>query len=166
MKTITSLFLASVAFTASLALTPQAAARDLSIVGSIETTAGGYTVLEYPYIAGWVHGDGHARHLGRYALAIEGTVNVAANTTLGTFSIVAANGDKLIGTLAGTGTPTGVTNELLIVELMTIESGTGRFKGASGTITMSRLADITTVFTSGTIEGTITVPDNRGHHRN
>jgi hypothetical protein len=45
-----------------------------------------------------------------------------------------------------------------IVEINTITGGTGRFEGAKGPFTLERLLGVTTGFTSGSFQGTITSP--------
>jgi hypothetical protein len=39
-----------------------------------------------------------------------------------------------------------------------METRTGRFEGAAGSFTLERTLDLTTLLTSGSFEGTITVP--------
>ena len=56
-------------------------------------------------------------------------------TAIGKFTFIAANGDQLSGTFVGEGVfmpPNTVTR----TERATIENGTGRFAGATGTFTM------------------------------
>jgi hypothetical protein len=51
------------------------------------------------------------------------------------------------------------------VEIDTIKGGTGRFAAALGSITIKRLVDLTTGFTSGSIQGIILFPGGRhGDH--
>jgi hypothetical protein len=162
MKSITSMSLALIAFTASMVMLPNASARALSLVGTVETTED-HTVSP-PIMAVALAGAGQAMHLGRYALNLEVVVQLATGKSTGTFAIDAGNGDKLTGTVTGFGAWTGVPNEVSIVEILTIVSGTGRFAHATGTITIRRLASDITWNSTGSIEGTIIVPDNRAHH--
>jgi hypothetical protein len=164
MKSIISPLLAALALTVSIAATPQAVARDLTIIGTLDAFED--VEIEFPVLTAKVYGAGHAHHFGRYSLYVDVTVDMRSSTSVGTFSLDVGNGDRLIGTSAGiSGTETNVPNVYLLVEVLTIESGTGRFKGASGAITITRLANSDTLLSSGTIEGTVTVPSNRGHHR-
>jgi hypothetical protein len=52
----------------------------------------------------------------------------------GTTTLVAANGDKLFGTVSGAGTVNLATGQASGVNVVTITGGTGRFTGASGTL--------------------------------
>jgi hypothetical protein len=114
---------------ASLGLA-QTAARggtDLPFRGSYSS------VIEVPppSAAGTV--EGTATHLGRFTGTV--TAEVTGNTGIGKFTFLAANGDQLSGTFVGEGVfmpPNTATR----TERATIENGTGRFAGATGTFTM------------------------------
>ncbi len=84
------------------------------------------------------------------------TVPALSATNLATF--VAADGSSLSAEGTGQGTPTGTPGIISIVETLAIKSGTGRFEGASGTITIRRLVNRATFESSGTIEGLIRLP--------
>ena len=155
--------LALVAFTASIIMVPHAAARALSLVGKVETTED--HVVSASAMSVTLEGAGQATHLGRYALKLEVVVQLTTGLSTGTFMIDAGNGDKLIGTVTGSGVWTGVPNEVSIVEILTIVSGTGRFVHATGTVTIRRLASDITWNSSGTLDGTVIVRDNSGHHQ-
>ena len=71
---------------------------------------------------------------------------------------VAANGDRIDTTIAGSGQPTGTPGEFRITDIHTVIGGTGRFAGAHGQFTVERLASGITFATSGSFEGTITSP--------
>ena len=96
--------------------------------------SGSYTsVIEVPppSAAGTV--EGTAAHLGRFTGRL--TAEVTGNTATGKFTFIAANGDQLSGTFVGEGVfmpPNTATRN----EVATIENGTGRFAGATGTFTM------------------------------
>ena len=161
MKSIIPLFFTLAAFSATLASPPTT--RDFSVVGSIETTD--EVVFNFPAMTmnSTVDGAGQASQLGRYAFHMEVEVDLITETSAGTFSIEAADGDQLTGTVTGIGADTIEENVFQLTELLTIEGGTGRFEGASGTITLVRIANAVTQLGVGTIEGTVTVPGNRGH---
>jgi hypothetical protein len=159
MKSIISLFLALAAFSAAIASPPTT--RDLPVVGSIETTDDVDVI--FPTLTSTVDGAGQASQLGRYAFLMQVEVDLITDTSTGTFSIEAANGDQLTGTVTGIGADTIEENVFLLTELLTIEGGTGRFEGASGTITLVRVANAVTQLGVGTLEGTVSVPGNSGH---
>ena len=112
-------------------------------VSPAQTDAGGGTDLPFrgsytsvvevppPSAAGTV--DGTASHLGRFTGIV--TAEVSGNSGIGKFTFTAANGDQLSGTFVGEGVfmpPNTATR----TERATIDNGTGRLAGATGTFTM------------------------------
>jgi hypothetical protein len=95
---------------------------------------GSYTsVIEVPPPSARGTVEGTATHLGRFTGTA--TAEVDGNFATGKFTFIAANGDQLSGTFLGEGVfmpPSTVTR----TERATIENGTGRFAGATGTFTM------------------------------
>ena len=78
---------------------------------------------------------GVATHLGKYSFHSDavGVFSGGEVVVDGTFTVVAANGDQLTGTIATT-TPVSVVTEVhTTTALLTITGGTGRFADASGT---------------------------------
>jgi hypothetical protein len=98
-------------------------------------------------------GGGNATHLGQFTATVTAVVS-ATGTSTGSFNFTAANGDQLFGTIEGTGVliEPGVAR---VTEVATIEGGTGRFEGATGTFTMVRFDTISTSTGSGTFDGSI-----------
>jgi hypothetical protein len=77
--------------------------------------------------------SGVSSHLGKYTLRLQGVGTRSADGTVtgsGTVTIVAANGDRLMGTFTGTGSSQAPR------VVVTITGGTGRFASASGTLTV------------------------------
>ena len=103
-------------------------------------------------------GTGIATHLGRFTATYEVDVDLSSGSGIGVLQFIAANGDRIFTTLVGQGTPTGTPGINLIVEVNTITGGTGRFTNAKGSFTVERLVDLTTGFTSGSFNGTISSP--------
>src|SRR5437867_5013609 len=87
---------------------------------------------------------------------LEFTVNLADGTGSGPVHFIAANGDAIFTMAAGESEPTSTPGVFRIVEIRTITGGTGRFANAKGSITVERLTDLNTGFTSGSFHGTIT----------
>ena len=102
-------------------------------------------------------GTGNATHLGRFILSADFTVTRATGNATGTATWTAANGDEIFGIVVGHGDV--VFPIVTITETHTIAGGTGRFADASGTIRISRSANILTGLSSGTLSGEI----NLGH---
>ena len=152
-------------FAASLALAvlavlglvgPVAAGEQVPFKGSLEgldTT----TPLDPPFVAVTVEATGKATHLGNFTLTISATVNRAIGAGTGTFVFTAANGDTVFGIQTGQATLTA-PGVLTIVENRIITGGTGRFAGATGSFTGTRLKDLVTGETIGVFEGTISHP--------
>ena len=103
-------------------------------------------------------GEGIATHLGRFTLTWHFTVNTVAGSGTGPVHFIAANGDSIFTTAAGTSEPTSTPGVFHIMEVQTITGGTGRFANAKGSFIVDRLTDLNTGFTSGSFHGAITSP--------
>ena len=99
-------------------------------------------------------GTGTATYLGKYTEHATFQVDVRTGSATGTATFTAANGDTLTASVVGQGTSTGPTTRS-IVEVYTITGGTGRFAGATGTLTLKRTLDLTTGVSTGTFSGAI-----------
>ncbi len=80
---------------------------------------------------------GAATHLGEYTAHVEATGTLTPEGTVlatGTQTTVADNGDQLTGPVTITG-PAPSTTVHQTTAVMTVTGGTGRFAGASGTLT-------------------------------
>jgi hypothetical protein len=92
---------------------------------------------------------------------LNATVNLVNGSSAGVFVLVFNNGDVIHGSFTGLGGPTG-PNEGHIVENPTINGGTGRFEGATGSLTLDRIVDQSTLPAfeshSGTLRGKISIP--------
>ena len=96
--------------------------------------------------------EGTATHLGRFTAESLDVVDMATSTSTGTFDFTAANGDRLLTTSVGKEDrfiPPDVSHVSLV---LTITGGTGRFAGASGSLTARQVNTIDGV--AGTSSGT------------
>ena len=141
-----------------------AAAGLLPFKGTLEGRHISRTPLDPPYVFDRFKAEGQATQLGQFGLVIEATVNFGARpvTGAGTYTFIAANGDRLVADHTGFSALVG-PGVVLITEHAVIDPdrSTGRFAGAEGTFTVARLADAATGVggrTVGTVEGTISVP--------
>jgi len=102
-------------------------------------------------------GTGIATHVGQFSFTQTWTVDVTTGILTGTAQWFAANGDSISTTIKGSGEmiEPGVFK---ITDVNTITGGTGRFAGARGSFTMTKLASAVTFLTSGSFDGSITPP--------
>jgi hypothetical protein len=156
MKTISSL---AAIFLIALFASPVPAGQQVPFNGSwasVETYEVQFPIL---FVTGTA--TGNATQAGRYTATYEEQVDIGVNfgSSVGTITLIAANGDSIFATQTGQGDPTPEDpNIISIVEVSTITGGTGRFAGATGTFTIERVADQTTGISSGSFSGTISSP--------
>ena len=127
-----------------LAQTQAQGATELPFSGSFTI------VIDVPPPSARGTAEGTATHLGRFTGTLAAEVT-SESTSTGTFTFTAANGDQLSGTFVGQGVFIP-PNTARITEVATIENGTGRFAGATGTFTMVRFDTID--FSTGKATGT------------
>ena len=107
-------------------------------------------------VAGSATGIG--THVGQFSFTYQLTVTLANGTATGSAQSIAANGDSIYSTVAGSSERTATPGVSSITEINTITGGTGRFAGAQGSFTVERLINQITGLTSGSFHGTITSP--------
>jgi hypothetical protein len=100
---------------------------------------------------------GIASLVGEFSFTYTVTVNLANGTATGSAQLIAANGDSIFSTIAGSSELTG-PGLSTITEINTLTGGTGRFAGAQGVFIVDRLLNLVTGPTSGSFHGTITAP--------
>jgi hypothetical protein len=145
--------------------TPAAAGEQVPFKGTLE---GSYAVVVNPgpppvgTFEG--SGSGKATHLGRFTYEFPHEVNFGSvpPAGIGTYTFTAANGDTLVAIFVGFSTPVepGV---VLVEEEALIVDGTGRFAGATGSFTVTRLVDQVNRTTVGSFTGTISSPGAAKH---
>jgi hypothetical protein len=135
-----------------------AASKAKHVHGTIleATEAGPIQAGPPPISVRHLEGEGTASHLGRFTVVADFTLNLATATGSGSVTYTAANGDVLTGTVTGQAVVGG--GIAVVTETVTITGGTGRFAGATGTLTVTRRVVMATGVSSGTIDGTITLP--------
>ena len=133
-----------------------AATKAKRIHGTLEATETGvFRPGTPPLSVRHLEGTGTASHLGRFTVVADFTLNLATFTGGGSVTYTAANGDVLTGTATGRAVVGG--GIAAVTETVTITGGTGRFAGATGTLTLVRRVVQATGTSSGTIEGTIMI---------
>jgi hypothetical protein len=141
----------------ALALPMQAAAKDrLPLKGSESGTFQLLGPCETSGMILQVTGTGHSTQLGNYSGRYRECLDPATGAvTRGTFTLTAANGDKVFGTYGGQAVPTDDPSVVAYEDPGVIKGGTGRFAGAGGSMTTSGLANLATGEYSGTVTGSV-----------
>lgn len=132
------------------------AEKELMLKGSIESVE--TYEINPPIMHVTASGSGQATQFGQFTVSYEVDVNLETVAGTGSAQFVAANGDSIFAAGTGQATATNTPGVFNIVEEYTITGGTGRFAGASGSITLDRQVDTNTGATSGTIRGNIVLP--------
>ncbi len=105
---------------------------------------------------------GTASQIGPFTYTETATVDLATGLSSGVFQLVAANGDVINGSFVGRTLPEDIPKGSHFIGLLTITSGTGRFQGATGGLTVDRLFDNTNLpaflLGYGSLTGTISTP--------
>jgi hypothetical protein len=145
-----------------------AAADGVPFNGKLEGRHISRTPVAPPVVFDRFEAVGQGTQLGQFKLVIEATVDFGVRpvTGAGTYTFTTANGDRLVAEHTGSSALV-VPGTVLITEHAVIDPdrSTGRFAGREGTFTVERLADAATGVggvTTGSFEGTISVPNTRG----
>ncbi len=132
---------------------PAAADQPVPFKGSIQAFET-YQV-QFPTLSVNAIGTGTATHLGRFTVMYQVEVDLLTGGGPASIQFVAANGDTILATGMGQGSPTQDPAVGSIVETYTITGGTGRFAGATGSFTVRRLVNLVSGITSGSFDGTL-----------
>lgn len=154
-STVTALLLLIV-LASTVFAAPRASERELLLKGSLETTETQQAVFPTVFVNGT--GSGNATQLGLYTMSYQAQVNIPTLAGLTSATLVAADGSSLFVEGTGQGTLTATPGIVSIVETYTIMGGTGRFEGATGSITVERVLNRATGISFGTISGIIVLP--------
>jgi hypothetical protein len=103
------------------------------------------------------NGSGEATELGRFTASYQMEANLLDMSLSESVSFAGANGDSLQANAVGQAIEDRTPGMFNIVQIYTITDGTGRFAGASGTLTLKRLVSITVGVASSTFEGYIII---------
>ena len=135
--------------------TVPSSSQPLPFQGSLQATD--TDTLAFPILTVHLEGGGTATQIGAYTAVFDFTANLATPDVpaAGTFTLRAANGDTITGSLSGRAQiADGIAT---VVETMTITGGTGRFASSTGSFTVRRTVVQATGVTSGSLDGTITL---------
>ena len=115
-------------------------------------------VINFPLMSVGGSGSGQATQLGVFTIQYEGQINLLDRSGVSSVHFVAANGESVYANATGQALESGTPNVYNVVEIFKITGGTGWLTNASGTITMHRVSNTTTGYSSGTFEGIILIP--------
>ena len=101
----------------------------------------------------FVETSGQATHVGAYSYSARECVNFATSTYSGAWELTAANGDKLIGTYAGSFEVVGT--DIAYEQENTVTGGSGRFAEAEGSFDVGGIASTLDFSDVQVLEGTI-----------
>lgn len=101
------------------------------------------------------NGSGEATELGRFTASYQMEANLMDMSVIESISLTGTNGDSFQANAVGQAIEDRTPGMFKVVEIYTITGGTGRFAGASGTLTMNRLLSFTAGVASSTLEGYI-----------
>lgn len=147
--------IAAMMVTAALAV-PAAAPHEVPFKGALQGTDFDIAFTDTTVTVLTV-GTGIGTHVGQFSFTQTVTVDFVTGTSTGSAHLIAANGDSIFTTIAGSGDM--IEPDLFSIEdVHTITGGTGRFAGGQGSFTVTRLASGVTFLTSGSYEGAITPP--------
>lgn len=156
-KIFGSIAIALLLLTALVSATSAAGEKEFLLKGSLWASETHQVVFPIAHID--LTGTGNATHLGHFTYNLQAELNLLTLSGTGSATLVAADGSTLFleGT-GGQGTPTEDPDVVAIVETCVIAGGTGRFAGATGTVTVERMINRATLISSGTISGTVVIP--------
>ncbi len=135
---------------------PVAADDQLPFHGRLNGTVT-VTPLDPPVASVVIDATGTATRLGQFELSIPHLVNQANRTAAGTYVFTAANGDTLTASFTGQAMVVS-PGVISTTETATFTGGTGRFAGATGGFTATRLFLAASGTTSGSFDGVIDLP--------
>ena len=116
------------------------------------------SVVNFPLTSVMASGSGQATQLGAFTFQYKGQVYLRDFSGVSSVHFVAENGESLFANATGLALESGTPNVYNVVEIYKITGGTGWLTNAAGTITIHRVANTTTGYTSGTLEGIILIP--------
>lgn len=106
-----------------------------------------------------LNGTGHATRLGAYTYAATECFDAVSGAFAGSATLTAANGDTITGTYQGQVSVTADPDVITYQEELKLTGGTGRFAGATGTLQVAGVADLSTLAYSQTLTGAVSRPD-------
>jgi len=159
---IALLFLIPLTRTAFAAPAPETASKVTAKMirypfnGTVQSTETSVTV--FPTMSVTATGSGNATQIGPFTINYQVEFNLLDLSGVESAEFTGTKGDSIRAEAVGQATENRTPGMLNVVDIYKITGGTGRFTGASGTITLNRLVSVTTGAASSTFEGYILMP--------
>jgi hypothetical protein len=128
----------------------------LSVRGIVHSTEVYSTA--YPTMLVTANGWGEVSELGRFTVNYETEMNLLDLSASESAHFVGTNGNSIQAKGLGQASQDQSPGIFQVVEIYTITGGTGRFTGASGTLTLKRVVNLATGSTAGTLDGYVLIP--------
>lgn len=126
--------------------------------GTMQSTETYSTAFHILFIT--ANGTGEATELGRFTASYQMEANLMDMSVIESVLFIGANGDSMQADAVGQAIEDRTPGMFKIVEIYTVTGGTGRFNGASGTLTLNRLLSFSTGVAYSTFEGYLVIPSN------
>ena len=112
----------------------------------------------YPIVSVSASGSGVATELGQFSLVYKGELDLTDLSTVEAAQFVGLNSNSIKVTGVGQATETTTPSIYNLVQIYKVTGGTGRFVGAKGTITLTRIVNMSSGLTYSSFEGYLLVP--------
>jgi hypothetical protein len=116
------------------------------------------SVTVFPTLSVTATGFGNATQLGQFTISYQAEISLLDLSGVESAKFMGTKGDSLRAEAVGQATESQTPGMLNVIDIYKITGGTGRFAGASGTITLNRLVSLTTGAASSTFQGYILMP--------
>jgi hypothetical protein len=124
--------------------------------GTIQSTETSVSI--FPTMSVTATGSGNATQLGAFTIYYQAEISLLDLSSVESAEFTGTKGDSLRAEAVGQAVENRTPGMLNVIDIYKITGGTGRFTGASGTITLYRLVSETTGASSSTFEGYILMP--------
>lgn len=148
--------MARTAFAAPAAKVVPANMTRLPVRGIVHSTETYSTA--FPTMLVTASGWGDVTELGRFTVNYETEMNLLDLSRIESAHFVGTNGNSIQAEGRGQAVQDQTPGIYQVIEIYTITGGTGRFTGASGTLTLKRVVNLATGSTAGALDGYILLP--------
>lgn len=128
----------------------------LPFKGTVQATETSVTV--FPTMSATGIGSGSATQIGSFTIKYQAEISLLDLSSTESVELQGTKGDVIRAEAVGQATEDRTPDMLNVIDIYKITGGTGRFNGASGTFTLTRLVSLTTGAASSTFEGYLLMP--------